>query len=177
MFLCFLLIAARAVIFCVLIINMKTGTKTLIYNLALFFIGVALVSMFGKQEAYKVGAIVLFIGILAINVYSIMCYIAYQKWLNDVKKKQNARLVPSQCPDYWVRSIDNRNNMICKNELRVQGQGGAKKFIIGTSPQSLNLNQIANQDDITTCQKVMNNSYGPWLDMSTKCEAKYGMEY
>lgn len=161
----------------------KPGVWLLIFNVFVFLIACGLLFAIKNKPDYKVGLIVMIVGILFVNIHSMFRYRWYEQLLKKMKDIQNANIVPSYCPDYWSRE-DKGNTTICRNKFTFQAdedQVGTIRFGNAKTPDTYDLNVLSGQDNQHKCWSTVgsvdtNNhtamSAGtPWLDMQTKCSA------
>lgn len=164
----------------------KPGVWLLIFNVFVFVVACSLLFVIKHQPDYKIGLIIVIIGLIGINIHSMFRYWSYEKWIKNMKDVQNANIVPAYCPDYWSRE-DSGDTVLCRNKFEFKTddeQVGTIRFGDSKTPDTYDLNTLSGLNNQKKCwntvgsiDKVSNptlSSAGmPWVDMQTKCSAAH----
>lgn len=151
-------------------ISFPQGMGIFLFNLGLFIAACIAVILLKQYEEYKVGIIFFVIGVMFIIVHCILRYVFYQSYLEALKKKQNANIVPKLCPDYWTKkSEDGGKTVTCENKFVANGSGKVISFGQGGMPQKYNLADLEKLNNQQKCNQFHRDKV-PWMDMQLKCE-------
>lgn len=164
--------------------------NTLIFTVIAKGISVILLGIliFDPVKPYIVGILTLEIGLLFIIFWSL--YSIHQLNISIAKKKNemmNSKIVNVPCPDYFVRDIDNDNNLICKNDYTTPDGKITYSFKVlndGTDEETQYNNSIdtipvesllENKKFQDVCDTYFNENsiyeHIPWTGVKPKCNA------
>jgi hypothetical protein len=152
------------------------GVYLLIYNLAIFAIACGLLFVIKHKPEYKIGSIIIVVGIVIANISSIINYRMYEAKLKKLRDKQLENIVLGYCPDYWTKKLiqgsDGVNEMVCANEFKVQTEDGEKEITYrfgnaGTTPQ-VSLEELNGETNVQKCNEAWVNDV-PWVELKNKC--------
>jgi hypothetical protein len=151
-------------------VKLPQGIGILVFNIALFVAACVAVILLKRYQQLKVGIILFVIGVMFIIIHCILRYVFYQSYLEALKKKQNANIVPKLCPDYWTKtSKDGGKTVTCENKFLADGNGKVVSFGEGGRPYEYNLAELEKLNNQQKCNKVLGDKV-PWLDMQLKCD-------
>jgi hypothetical protein len=152
--------------------NKLMGYFTLIYNIALFVFACLFLYLIKRYPSYKVGLVVLVVGIILINLHSMLRWYWYKRTLKDLEKQQQANIVPDTCPDYWSKNPSS-NGVECKNEFVTKGADDETNvtYYIGDKQKQFNINDTNTRKNLDKCSSWFTNDNYPWVEMHEKCLA------
>jgi hypothetical protein len=155
--------------------ELPIGYKTVLYNILIFFIACIALYLVKIKPDYKIFLVIVFVGIIFINIHSMMRYYWYSRSKEKEENQQRRNIVPDHCPDYWNK-IHTEDGIKCENkfieipdladedEIRTIQLGDEK-----TEPYFY-LEAVAKMSNQDKCNKFSTQNI-PWLDLTTKCEA------
>jgi hypothetical protein len=143
-----------------------SGYKTVMYNILIFVIACISLYLVKKKPDYKYFLIILAVGMLFINISSMLRYYWYNKSLKKLEDKQRRNIVPLHCPDYWNKThttegIKCDNIFINEDETTIIGDNSEPYFY---------LEDVAMLSNHDKCVKF-SGAKMPWIDMEAKCKA------
>lgn len=152
--------------------NIQNYLNTMIFIIIAKGITIALLILLlievGQQFSYII--ITTQFGLLAVAAWAMYMIIAYDKQ-SDKRKKEFAKMSASldTCPDYYVRTYDESDNVVCKNIFTTADD----RFTYSMFSTATDLNMSAllagstNMD--TLCDQVSNYDDYPWTEYKAKC--------
>jgi hypothetical protein len=145
------------------------GLWTIVFNAFVFVIACALLAKAPAFPLYKMGIVMVAAAMYAINLYCMLLIYTKDQERRQLMKKQKDNIVPSQCPDFWNKSITTAGVM-CKNEFASNKGGNPQTVVLGptTAPKEFNLRTLTALNNQQKCDLV-NQSAVPWVDMHNKC--------
>lgn len=148
------------------------GLWTIVYNVLLFVCACALLFVVKKYPDYKIGLIIIIVGIFIVNINSMLRFYWLEQQRKAAEAAQKANIVPNHCPDYWVK-VDSGNTVTCQNQFVTGHSRDSTVYRFGGSnaPSSYDLQALANMDNQTKCWNFGSSHSNniPWVDMQNKC--------
>lgn len=151
----------------------KQGPGLVIFNIILFIVTCISLYLIKKYPQYKIFLIMLVIGIVIVHLHSMLRWKWYQSYIKKLEAAQYQNIVPSYCPDYWVRST-NATGSKCVNEfvVRSDDEDQVKVYKLGdkNTQKEFKLEDYTSLTNQVKCSKFASQNI-PWIDVDTKCNA------
>lgn len=148
---------------------------TIIYNAILFVVACALLGLaVPRLPLYKIAITSIALGIIAINVLTMVLFYVNEQQVAAMKKTQQANIVPAYCPDYWTKATTTKG-VTCQSTYAPPSKQGQKVYTFGTDqdPKNFDLGALAAMPNNDKCNMITASKIS-WVDMRNKC-ASAGM--
>ncbi len=153
----------------------KNQVILIVFDLILAALMLLLFLSIQVYPGMKVFLFTLIVGVGFVLIWSIVK--VYQKTRDQklLEKKQLKNIVPSQCPDYWTRSIS-KDKLVCMNQFAsVDDRNRVVKYSFSGKqvPSQIVLNDVASMSNPKKCDGYgAPNVFGaPWVEMQNRCKA------
>lgn len=146
-----------------------------IFDLILFAIMCVLFLSIAVYPSIKPFLWSMIIGVGFVIIVTLVTLYRKTKEKAMLEKKQLQNIVPSQCPDYWTRSISG-DRLVCLNQFAaVDEKGKVVKYSFSGKqvPAQIALNDVASMSNPRKCDGYASPAVfgAPWLDMQNRCKA------
>lgn len=150
--------------------NQHVGLWTLVYNVGLFILACGILIVIKRYPTYKVGLVLVVVGILLVNINSILRFYWYDQQLKAMENQQNANIVLSHCPDFWVKNAT-ANSTLCQNLFVRPESGDTITFGGSGAVQEYDLAQLDTMSNQDKCwQFTSSPNPVPWVDLQNRCK-------
>jgi hypothetical protein len=152
--------------------NIENYLNTMIFIILAKGITIALLILLllemGQQMSYVI--ITVQFGLLAVAAWAIYMIVVFDRQTEKLKKTMaTSPAVLETCPDYYVRTYDESDNIICTNVFTTADDRYTYTMFSGAS----NLNMSALLNETKTMEALCNKSsiYAeyPWTEYKAKC--------
>lgn len=152
----------NTIIFCVI-----AKTVTVIVLAGLFFEPV---------RKYAVFLLTIEIGLVAIVLWALIKMKRYdEKMAKEAESIMNSAVKSLSCPDYYVRTVDSEDSIVCTNGYLTPDEKFEYAFKGDTSINSITIDEMFRNQTLEGACGIMNSSDNaqfaaiPWTDIKSKC--------
>jgi hypothetical protein len=140
--------------------------RSIVFNAIVFLSACFLLYKAKSKPEFKPGMVSLSLLLYLINVRCVVQMLLAWADREKKKKRQEANIVTGYCPDYWVKDINQKKEVVCKPRYTKQRKGTTTEYNFGKN--EINLEDINKMSNVEKCRFVEDNKIA-WLDMQRKC--------
>jgi hypothetical protein len=153
---------------------LSSAVITIMIELVLFGLALLFVQLSKSYDGFIVFNLTLAIGMFILLITTTINYIFNKYQEAKTKRILQENIVTGYCPDYWTKSFDEQNNVVCKNGFASTLNGDLVRYTFSDPkvPSSISLNTITNSANTSKCNMYGNDDQfpAPWLEMKVKCD-------
>ena len=152
--------------------NIQNYLNTMIFIIIAKGFTIALLILLLIEVGQKFSYVIITVqfGLLAVAAWAMYMIIVYDKQSDKIKKEMaNMPAALDTCPDYYVRTYDESDSVVCKNIFTTADD--RLTYTMFSAATDLNMSALLadskNMDSL--CDQVSNYEDYPWTEYKAKC--------